>query len=112
MAKVQIARIEALNPQSNAYYTVFEDTLRADTERTEREIARGDYRGPLHCVPVCIKDIYESGRTTCDSGALVAVMPPSGRTVCSAGALVTMLVEWLMFMGESAILVTLGSLAS
>ena len=83
LAKVQLARIEALNPQSNAYYTVFEDTLRADTERTEREIARGDYRGPLHCVPVCIKDIYESGRTTCDSKPYSTTRRPAKVRPCA-----------------------------
>ena len=70
LAELTLSRIEALNPQIHAYYTVFADELRADAKRAETEIRRGDFRGPLHGVPICIKDIYESGRTTCGSKTL------------------------------------------
>jgi aspartyl-tRNA(Asn)/glutamyl-tRNA(Gln) amidotransferase subunit A len=70
VAKAILARIEKLNPALNAYYTVYTDELRTAARNAEQEIARGNYRGPLHGIPVGIKDIYEYGRTTCGSKPL------------------------------------------
>ncbi|MBV8357506.1 MAG: amidase, partial [Deltaproteobacteria bacterium] len=70
VAEAVLSRIERLNPRLNAYYTVFGDELLAAARDVEREIMRGAYRGPLHGIPVGIKDIYEYGRTTCGSRPL------------------------------------------
>ncbi len=63
-------RIETLNPRLNAYYTVFRDEAMAAARGAEGEIRGGAYRGPLHGIPIGIKDIYEYGRTTCGSKTL------------------------------------------
>jgi aspartyl-tRNA(Asn)/glutamyl-tRNA(Gln) amidotransferase subunit A len=65
-----LSQIERLNPALNAYYTVYADELRTAARDAQEEIGRGNYRGPLHGIPVGIKDIYEYGRTTCGSRAL------------------------------------------
>ena len=70
IAEAVLSRIEQLNPRLNAYYTVYADELRTAARNAEQEIARGNYRGPLHGIPVGIKDIYEYGRTTCGSKPL------------------------------------------
>ncbi len=92
LADLTLRRIEAINPRINAYYTVLADELHTDAERAEREIARGQYRGPLHGVPICIKDIYESGRTTCGSQTLqhykAANESVAVRKLRNAGALI------------------------
>jgi aspartyl-tRNA(Asn)/glutamyl-tRNA(Gln) amidotransferase subunit A len=70
VAEAVLSRIEKLNPALNAYYTVYADELRTAARIAEQEIARGNYRGPLHGIPIGIKDIYEYGRTTCGSQPL------------------------------------------
>ena len=53
-----LARIETFQPQLDAFVAVTADLARKQAKRAEREIARGDYRGPLHGVPFGLKDIY------------------------------------------------------
>lgn len=61
IAEAILTRVQRLNPRLNAYYTVFGDELVAAARNAESEIVRGAYRGPLHGIPVGIKDIYEYG---------------------------------------------------
>ena len=49
-------RVKRLNPALNAYSTVMEDEALAAAREAEQEINRGNYRGPLHGIPVSIKD--------------------------------------------------------
>ena len=54
-----IARIEAANPALNAFvYTAF-DEARAQARRAEQAVMRRDTLGPLHGVPVAIKDLFD-----------------------------------------------------
>lgn len=57
-------RISALDGKLHAYYTVFAETALAAATAAEVEIRSGSYRGPLHGVPLAVKDIYASGPTT------------------------------------------------
>jgi aspartyl-tRNA(Asn)/glutamyl-tRNA(Gln) amidotransferase subunit A len=50
-------RSEKLGPKLNAYATVTRDLALRQARAAEREIARGDYRGPLHGVPYAAKDL-------------------------------------------------------
>src|SRR5258708_35993533 len=50
-------RIEAVNPQVNAFITVTGEQALEQARKAEREIAAGRYRGPLHGVPYAPKDI-------------------------------------------------------
>ena len=52
-----LERIERLNPKLNAYLTVMAHQALAEAHAAEREIASGWYRGPLHGVPVAVKDL-------------------------------------------------------
>ena len=52
--------IEKLNPALNAFITVTADSALDRARRAEREIFRGDYRGPLHGIPIGIKDIVDT----------------------------------------------------
>lgn len=51
-----LRRIERLNPTLNAYCLVLADDARAQAKRAEAALARGDRQGPLHGVPVAVKD--------------------------------------------------------
>ncbi|MXY99622.1 amidase [Candidatus Poribacteria bacterium] len=52
-----LARIEALDGQLKSYATVTADTAVAAAQKAEREISTGTYRGPLHGVPIAVKDL-------------------------------------------------------
>jgi aspartyl-tRNA(Asn)/glutamyl-tRNA(Gln) amidotransferase subunit A len=51
------ARIHALNPKLNAYCTLTEDSARRGAHEAEAVVMRGDPLGPLHGVPMSIKDL-------------------------------------------------------
>jgi aspartyl-tRNA(Asn)/glutamyl-tRNA(Gln) amidotransferase subunit A len=53
-----LARIEAIDPQLNAYLLVTAEVALAQARRAEDEIMAGNYRGPLHGIPYALKDIY------------------------------------------------------
>lgn len=52
-----LARIEAVNPSVNAYCTVTADLARDAAKEAEAAVMRGDSLGPLHGVPVGVKDV-------------------------------------------------------
>ena len=51
-----LARIDALNPRVNAYCTVVPERARAAAAEAERQVMRGAPLGPLHGVPIALKD--------------------------------------------------------
>jgi len=77
LVKTHLDRIEKLNPALNAYVTVAADSAMKDAHRAEEEISRGQYRGPLHGIPVSVKDIfYTKGiRTTFGEKRLETFVP-------------------------------------
>lgn len=52
-------RIVAGNDQLNAFIAVWADSARSDALKAEQELRTGDWRGPLHGVPVALKDNIE-----------------------------------------------------
>ena len=64
-----LARIEKLNPRLNAFITVTAESARAQARTAEAEIRRGDWRGPLHGIPLALKDLIDTAgvRTTAAS---------------------------------------------
>ncbi len=59
LTKRQLERIAALNPALNAYLLVTAETALAAAAAADAEMAAGRYRGPLHGVPIGIKDLFE-----------------------------------------------------
>ena len=52
-------RIRDLDPKINSFIRVLEETALADAETAQKEILRGQCRGPLHGVPFAVKDIFD-----------------------------------------------------
>ena len=67
-----LARIERLDVRLNSYITITSDLALAQAHRAEKEIVRGDWRGPLHGIPICLKDLFHTRgvRTTAGSRIL------------------------------------------
>lgn len=67
-----LKRIAELNPRLNAFITVMPDDARAYARIAEEEIREGRWRGPLHGIPVGVKDFYDTKgvRTTGGSAAM------------------------------------------
>jgi len=62
-------RIEKLNPKLNAFITVTAESALERARLAEREIYRGNYLGPLHGIPIGLKDNIDTAglRTTAAS---------------------------------------------
>ena len=71
LAEAYLGAIERLNPEINAYVTVTAERARADAERTTAEIAAGNYLGPLHGIPIGLKDLYDTAGIETFGGAEV-----------------------------------------
>ncbi len=69
LTRACLDRIEKLNPAVNAFITVTAELALADAKRAESEIARGEWRGPLHGIPIALKDLIDTAgvRTTAAS---------------------------------------------
>ena len=72
-----LSRINILNPELNAFITVAAESAIAEANVAETEIARGEWKGPLHGIPVAVKDLAETAglRTTAASAVLERYIP-------------------------------------
>jgi aspartyl-tRNA(Asn)/glutamyl-tRNA(Gln) amidotransferase subunit A len=70
-----LARIEARR-ELNAFITVLADAALADAEHASKEIAAGRYRGPLHGIPISVKDLVDIAGTPTTSGSAVPPRHP------------------------------------
>jgi Asp-tRNA(Asn)/Glu-tRNA(Gln) amidotransferase A subunit family amidase len=60
LTEAYLARIETFGPQLDAFITVTADLARKQARTAEREIARRRYRGPMHGIPMALKDIFDT----------------------------------------------------
>jgi aspartyl-tRNA(Asn)/glutamyl-tRNA(Gln) amidotransferase subunit A len=68
-----LKRIEALEPQVNAFITLTAASARRQAQEAEREISNGRYRGPLHGIPFALKDIYDTKGILTSGGSKVGL---------------------------------------
>ena len=89
-----LERIEVLNPQLRAFISASENTSRDQAREAESAIMRGDELGPLHGVPVSVKDnLFTEGiKTTYGSRVYEAFVPDKDDAAVerlkSAGAII------------------------
>ncbi len=89
-----LARIDDLNPKLNAFITVLADSALDQARRAEQEIHSGDYRGPLHGIPIGLKDLIDTAgtRTTAASAQFKDRIPTEDaevvRRLRAAGAII------------------------
>src|SRR3989440_768325 len=89
-----LQRTDQLEPRLQAWVTLDRERALATAQRCEEEIRRGQYRGPLHGIPIGIKDIfYTAGvRTTVGSPIYADFVPDYDATAVrrlkDAGAII------------------------
>src|SRR5208283_2616645 len=89
-----LSRIERLNPVLNAFITVTGDLALEQARLAEAEIMAGNYRGPLHGVPIALKDLLDTAgvRTTAASNQFRNRVPAEDaalvRQLKAAGAVI------------------------
>jgi len=72
-----LARVERWNPVVNAVVTLDPERARAAADAADRALAAGAATGPLHGLPITVKDSYETAglRTTCGVPELASHVP-------------------------------------
>jgi aspartyl-tRNA(Asn)/glutamyl-tRNA(Gln) amidotransferase subunit A len=69
LTRASLDRIAKLDGKLNAFITVMEESALARARQADAELAHGQDRGPLHGIPVAVKDVFctRGVRTTCGS---------------------------------------------
>ena len=72
ITKACLARIEAIDGKLHSFITLTADLALQKAEQAEQELHAGKDRGPLHGIPIALKDLYATKgvRTTCHSAVL------------------------------------------
>lgn len=83
LTRAQLERIDRLEPGRRAYALVLREQALQQARRAEADIQAGNYRGPLHGVPIAVKDLmFTAGvPTRGGSGALADHVPDYDGTV-------------------------------
>ena len=85
VVEAHLQRIEATEGVLNSFITLLPAAARAAARRAESEIQAGNYRGPLHGIPVGLKDLYNTAgvRTTSGSRIFDNYLPARDCTVAA-----------------------------
>lgn len=82
LTQALLDRIDKTADQLNAYISVTRDLALKGARQAEAEVARGGYRGPLHGIPIALKDLYATKGilTTAHSRLLTEWVPEEDST--------------------------------
>jgi len=85
LTAAMLARIESLDPQIGSFVTVTAELALAQARAAAEDIAAGRYRGPLHGIPIALKDLIntagiamlkpQSSATGCAPACIASTMP-------------------------------------
>jgi aspartyl-tRNA(Asn)/glutamyl-tRNA(Gln) amidotransferase subunit A len=71
VTRMMLQRIEQLNPTLNAYITVTPEAAMKAAQEAEGEIQQKRWRGPLHGVPLALKDLFDTAGIPTTAGSAV-----------------------------------------
>jgi aspartyl-tRNA(Asn)/glutamyl-tRNA(Gln) amidotransferase subunit A len=77
LVRAVLDRIEAVDSRVHAYVTVLADAAMVEARQAEQTIQSGEYCGPLHGIPIAVKDLYDTAgvRTTSSSRVRAEYVP-------------------------------------
>jgi aspartyl-tRNA(Asn)/glutamyl-tRNA(Gln) amidotransferase subunit A len=70
LVEAHLARIERLDGRLNCFITLTADQARREARQAEAELRGGAWRGPLHGIPLALKDLYETSGVRTTAGSL------------------------------------------
>jgi Asp-tRNA(Asn)/Glu-tRNA(Gln) amidotransferase A subunit family amidase len=79
-----LAMIDERDGEQNAFQVLLNERALAAAQAAEAELAAGTYRGPLHGVPVAVKDLFDLAGTPTTAGSLIR----AGRVVETSSTVV------------------------
>lgn len=85
LTRACLARIEALDPKLNAFITLTAESALGAARAAEAEIGRGSWKGPLHGIPIALKDLVDTRgvRTTAGSNVFRDRVPAEDAEIVS-----------------------------
>ncbi len=85
LAQACLKRIESIDGKLHSFITVTADLALEQARKAEHELLAGTDKGPLHGIPIALKDLYATQkiRTTCHSAVLQDWMPDHDATAAS-----------------------------
>jgi aspartyl-tRNA(Asn)/glutamyl-tRNA(Gln) amidotransferase subunit A len=109
LTEVYFARVKQHDPRLNSHLLLLEEQALADAKRAESDIAGGNWKGPLHGIPIGLKDIYNTaGIRTSGHSALFKDHVPTADAFTvtllrNAGAVITStLATWEFAIGGAS----------
>jgi aspartyl-tRNA(Asn)/glutamyl-tRNA(Gln) amidotransferase subunit A len=83
LTRACLERVERLNPKLNTFITVTAESALESAAAAEAEIVRGEWKGPLHGIPLAVKDLIETAgiKTTAASAVLKDYVPTTDAEV-------------------------------
>ena len=94
LVEAHIERINTTDDKLNSFITVLSESALRSSLIAEKEIMNGNYRGPIHGIPIGLKDLYDTAGTITTVGSKIyrGRLPQEDATVVSrlreAGAIV------------------------
>lgn len=70
LVDAHLARIDRIDANLNCYITIMAEQALAQARTAETELRHGSYRGPLHGIPLALKDLYETEGVRTTAGSL------------------------------------------
>jgi aspartyl-tRNA(Asn)/glutamyl-tRNA(Gln) amidotransferase subunit A len=69
ITRISLERIEKRNSELNAFITVLADSALEEARAAESAILRGEWRGPLHGIPIALKDLIDTAAVLTTAGS-------------------------------------------
>jgi amidase len=94
VTEAMLSRIDGTDPRLNSYVTVMAESALAEADRADERLARGDWLGDLHGVPIAVKDLANTHDAPTTAGTTIYAdnRPDSDATVVArlrrAGAVI------------------------
>ena len=85
LTEAALKRIESIDDKLHCFITLTADLALRQAEQAEQDLRSGQDRGPLHGIPIALKDLYmtQGIRTTCHSAVLKNWVPDNDATAAT-----------------------------